>query len=177
MLKKFIQISLTIFILSAPLQSSAELFMCPNTYKYIETGDSIAKVQQQCGAPTSKVTRDQQVKKKVNVEHLFYHTGNGYRNLSVTATVTVKDGKVTSINLGSANTQGSDFCEGGPIAVGDSAIAVQNNCGTPAFTNRSTSMESRGYKKVTQWLYDFGNNQPNLTLQFVNGQLETIKQQ
>lgn len=157
--------------------ASAESFFCPSTMKYINTGQNVAEVIASCGEPTTKEQKDESIQNQVPVQQYYYQLNAGPTGDSkINMVFTVQDDKVTSISIAGQSTNSSTLC-GTEIRNGTSANDVVSNCGQPLAVNEtSVNLPSGKISKIDTWTYDFGAYKPKITLQFVNGILQSIQQ-
>ncbi len=179
------------------LSQSAWAYYCsgPQGSGYINIGDSMAQVQQACGAPTaqhnekapgtSNVTTTQiwTYMSYTTTEPLTTSTGLGRPNVQVdegdgpNMVVTIQGGKVTNIAESGQNTQSTNQC-GRPVSVGSSQAQVLQACGQPTNMNTQQQTSQGPASEVTVWEYNYGQYRQPLILEFNSrGQLSKIGSQ
>lgn len=160
--------------------SFAANYYCPNTSRYISTGQTAEVVEQNCGAPTKKINSEKQAQKTVKIQQWFYNFTSGpdpKTNNRPDTVFTIQDGKVTGITLNNQPVDSTAVCDGKTILkIGDSGKQVKAICKGPGFTNVGEKTQAGKKSKIMQWIYIYGPYQPQVILEFEEGKLTSIKQ-
>jgi len=154
---------------------------------YINIGDSMAEVKSNCGAPTSVQISEVKDQSFSTTEYWLYNRtqvsnsiplGIEQPDARVTAGKTfsfaISNSKVKSISVNGNSVQSTKNC-GRPINIGTDADTVLSLCGKPSNTNVENT-PSDNKVKVTTLVYDQGEYQNTLKLEFIDDQLKTISE-
>lgn len=159
---------------------SAATFFCPNTFKYINTGQNVMDILSACGEPTAKEEKNEPIQVEKPVQQMYYQLAAGVTGDSkLDLVVTVENDRVKSMTIAGQPVNSTTMCSttGYPLKVGVSVAEVSTACGNPVAINETTVMEPVGKSaKVEVWSYDFGQYKPKIRLKFVNGILQEIQQ-
>lgn len=175
-------LSLIGFVLT-PKYAHATIY-CSYGGGYLKVGMSQAQVKSSCGTPIAESKKKTYATRNVAVQQLFYTVKQTARNVygpkfsakSLDMVITVRNNKVTSINLSGTNAQGVSVCPNGAIQVGSAVNTVTQACGYPSYVNQSYQKVSQGniVEEVTWQLKPTQYGQP-LTLIFNDGVLTSIQ--
>lgn len=152
-------------------------FVCPNTYKTIVTGYTIAQVKEACGKPAQQKTEQRMLEQPANYSRWIYTAPTrllGQKPAQM-AVIFSKE-KVVEIKISHTQHAGVYFScyTSGRIQVGSTANQVNTQCGSPTYT--SQVQESKQHPvTVTQLTYNFGSYRPLILLTFENNKLTDIK--
>lgn len=176
-----------LIILTSSLGHAKNSFYCPQNHGYIKEGMSESQVLQACGKPTNKSSSKQPASRNIKVTSLVFNnvgSKNALRNgFSVTfgneggtsLSVNIVDNKVSDMLVDGQTSTSTNICSGANIQVGDNATKVISSCGSPSVTNTSVrQVFLNGQQEVTNWSYVGNRAQPNFSLTFVNGKLQSI---
>lgn len=133
---------LTTSIVVCSLFSSASYaFFCPKNFNLIEFGDTLAHVEQQCGAPDKKVIKDTPDNQPQEWSYFLQEnsTGPGFKpdtkGTLKTSIAFDATGKSINISVNGVGVGSTNNC-GQPVSVGDSRIAVEAACGKPTLITK-----------------------------------------
>ncbi len=175
------------FLLSA--QALAYYCSTPAGNGYVNEGDSMSKVQQACGQPTSSTDSDKQNETTTAIQYWTYENaqvdkGTGLGNYSQqtvvrsgpSTTVEVANGKITNI-MQSGSQSGSENCfSQSSIQVGGSSDDLLAACGSPTSTTTQPKTTQGPTTKITTWIYSRGQYSSPLVLTFEGGKLSQIQE-
>jgi len=161
-------------------------FYCPQNHRYINVGMTPDQVIAACGQPISQQDSNQPLLQKIPVQQLIYNnkgtdtaffgvwnipTGSGGAQLQID----IVDNKVKAINLNGSNNNALSICGNANIEIGDPVGKVYGACGSPALVNNTyVNQFIQTTQKPQIWIYQPGEYQPNISLTFVNGKLQSI---
>lgn len=173
-----------------------DFYYCKQTAGMIRVGMSDSQVLNTCGAPASKNRRTQPAADKVPIQQWVYNRpgdSNSFVNPNVlkgaglvlqrvnndtSMMVTIKDGKVSSLNFEGGSVNSVSICPGFTIQKGTTAQQVSNACGPPSAINRTTQNVYTGRNETVEtWVYLENPNipsSPQTRLTFKNGILQSI---
>jgi hypothetical protein len=201
MRKLFYLLSAAILLLGQNvLWAQVESFYCPKG-QYVNKGMSEAQVSAACGEPVTKELLDEPAMEQVKVEELIYTLPTEYvkefnRILDparagghVTVVFTIKDGKVSSIEVDDKEFTSTTICGKrkvtdvrtvgvAKISIGDTRRKVFTRCDKPSFINQATRNVplGDGNVPVSIWTYDFGPYQPKVYMRFIDEKLDSVVQ-
>lgn len=171
---------------------------------YINLGDTIAQVQQACGAPTQTQQSEVRQQQTSKVEYWLYQNNEAQAshqspvatlsqpvgdqptlgNLQVSTqsqgpnvVFKVENKTISGISRDGINTNIYSACSSGTsVQVGGSIEQLIASCGQPSFINTQDSNTSVSVTPtmVTTWTYDLGGYTAPLVLQFTDGKLVKI---
>ena len=159
---------------------------CPQNHGYIKVGMTPDQVIAACGQPLSQNESDDPVYQKIPVQQLIYNNEGtstafyGVWNIPVGSggaqlEVNIVNQKVKDIKFNGSDSNGFSICEGASIQVGDPVAKVYGSCGSPSVVNETyINQMVPTTQKPLIWIYQPGQNQPALTLTFMNGNLQSI---
>jgi len=172
---------------------AAQNIYCAQHASTIEVGMSTDQVLAACGAPTVKMTTNLQATEKVAVKQLVYNavnTGGLYPgmndafynnwslpsgNTGISLIVDLIDNKVSSVKLNGSSSNAITICSGAKVQVGDDIGRVYAACGQPSMVNLTyINTPLPASAKPEKWIYHVDQYQPQMTLTFINGRLESI---
>ena len=186
-MNRTVKIAAALFSLVLPcsLYATDHLY-CPQKHGYINLGMTTDQVKAACGEPVAIQESKRPYMEKIPVQQLMYtnkgtqtavhspftvNVGFGGANLEVN----IVNNKVKSILVNGNSANAASFCEGVSIQVGDDAAKVYGSCGTPTIVNNTFIEEPvRTVTKPIIWIYQPGENQPSVTLTFIDGKLQSI---
>lgn len=181
-----------LLVLATSATWAAQTKYCPQNQGYIQIGMTEDQVLSACGQPMMKQTTNIQVSRRIPVTQLIYTNLNqggvfmGYDriysmwslpsgSLGVSMQIDVVDGKVKSMNINGSGTNASSLCNGVGIQAGDPLGRVYSACGNPSLINESFIDEPvPSSAKPAKWTYQIDPYQPQFSLTFVNGLLQSI---
>ncbi len=174
---KFCPTLSSVIILSL-CSANSYAFFCPKNFNQINMGDSIATVQQLCGAADSKTVKD--APDNSPQEWNYFVSQQGMNTISNKAQGTLKTsfafdgtGKLVNISVNGIGVASTSNC-GSPVSLGDSRQSVQSACGKPSFVNKdnptsnSSSNPEDESNKLVELTY---SSTPPVTLIFEGGKL------
>lgn len=178
--------SLALVILPFSLFADTQSLYCPQNHGYINIGMTPDQVISACGQPLSQQDSNEPITQKIPVQQLIYNnkgtstafygvwnmpTGNG----GVQLQIDIMNKKVRGIKINSSDSNAASVCNGNSIQVGDPIEKVYYSCGSPSLTNNTYINEVvPTADKPKVWIYQPGEYQPQVTLTFVNGKLQSI---
>ncbi|NNM60490.1 MAG: DUF2845 domain-containing protein [Legionellales bacterium] len=160
---------------------------------YINTGDSIQKVQTTCGAPTTNVQQQTPTTAQQQNESWVYSAGmttppntNGFvispqvaRTNEVVPAITfqIVNNQITSISSANHGSASQFRCPttGQTIQIGATTDQLVKACGEPTTRDRSTQQVNVPAHVVNTWSYQVNSYSKPLILQFQDGVLVKIQ--
>jgi len=165
-------------LVTAIYSSASFAFFCPKNFNQINIGDSLATVQQLCGAADAKNVKD--APDNSPQEWNYFMKQQGPTGMANAAQGTLKtsfafdgNGKLVNISINGIGVGSTSNC-GSPISLGDSRESVQASCGKPGFINKENQPSSTSSKpddetnKLVELTY---TSSPPVTLIFEGGKL------
>lgn len=174
------------------LSMAADSFYCPQNHAYIKLGMTSNDVLAACGQPLFKRVSSNTVVQQIPVTQLIFTTLNqgslygGWTNVynmwslpsgsnGTSVRVDVINNKVTGININGSSTNAMSVCGGTHIEIGDNVSAVYSACGSPSVVNNTfINKPVPSSAKPEVWVYQITQYQPQVSLTFVNGALQSI---
>lgn len=149
----------------------AQVYQCPVTNAFINTGDALDSVLKACGKPLSQTTKT--AKPQPAVEEWTYLRTDVTPN--VRFTLVIKDNVVQSITINNKNVSGPTFLCAGyqPVRPGMDKQTIQNRCGFP--TSRRILKPATKDSKITTLIYRPQTYMPSRVFTFENGVLVSAK--
>lgn len=181
------------FITASSVLNAANSLYCPQHHGFINPGMTINQVVAACGQPKIRNQSNNSVMKKVPVRQLIYtnlNTGapfSGWTRIyntwslpsgstGVSLQIDIMDNKVSNVNINGSSNKAMNICGGQSVEVGSSEQDVYSACGRPNMVNNSYITENvPGNQKPEIWKYQLNQYQPEYTLTFVNGELQSIQ--
>ena len=165
---------MTYLILKSTL---AFAWFCPTNFNDVSPGDSIDRVLQQCGNPSSQKTY--QSKSNLPEEWSFFITmtpSGASPGLSPQPSLKMSavflNNQLVNINVNGTSLVSTSIC-GGTIQLGNTPAMVQAACGKPSFINQGQPPQNApSATEVTEFTY---SGSPSVTLTFENGILKSRK--
>lgn len=155
-----------LFLLTTYATSSYALF-CPNNFNEINIGDSIEKVTQQCGKPSSEKSYESKINEPQ--EWNYYVQMVPGQQGSIKMTIAFANNKVINMSVNGVGLTQTEIC-GGTIQLGDTQDQIKTACGKPVFVNKVDAYPGAPKPaKMTEFRY-LGT--PTVTLTFENGKLK-----
>lgn len=173
-MKRIIKYIVLICIIWSP-QLYAQTYLCPNTYKYVNVGFTLAQVKQLCGEPTSQSKKRRPTVEMKDAEQWGYLIKRPKQITAPQQTLTVafENDKVASLTLNGQRWNSTAAC-GNPVSVGDTKPTVRGACGAPYFINSGQQQVVTGIQNVVVWEYDYGPYKPKAIFTFQNDKLTSI---
>ena len=163
-MKYFFMIIFVIF------SNQAYAMFCPTNFNTITIGDTIAVVEQQCGKPASKKTRET-TSGGAEEWNYYVQPDPTAPTSTLKMSIALLDNKIFNITVNGTSLVSTQIC-GPTINVGDSDQTLKSACGNPAFINRGEKPVSQTTTEVTEFTY---NGTPSVMLIFENGKLTARK--
>ena len=167
-----------LIIMAFPLtQAYAAVYVCPQTYKTIMTGDSSQQVEAACGKPESVNDKTSIQTRPVTFKQWVYTTGNmsTANQFAPKMLITFDNGNVSEISTSNQGAATNFPCYSkGLIKVGATSSQVQIQCGVPAYVNTIQKGFSQPVKE-TVLTYNFGSYRPKMIFTFENNKLIKIE--
>lgn len=153
---------------------------CPETSRHISLGNNATNVEQQCGSPANKTTREEDIvskKKVIQWIYTFSQDKQFAQKQRPQAMFSFVDGKVIEIQIANQKVDGTAICGNGQtIKIGDDEHTVRRICFNPPLKNTTEKNIVTGKKTINVWTYDHGPHQPKTILEFEKDKLTKIKQ-
>lgn len=183
-----IGVVLGVFLLS---QSAFAAYFCSTRQGngYINIGDGVAQVESACGKATSTKTQVVPDQSFETTQYLMYSNTLTSQSIPLgvqgqqtainqdgpSVVFQVKGGQVVGINEHGRAVQNTSAC-GGSVSIGTPTNSVLSECGRPTSTDMQNKASEKT-RKITTWIYDRGQYQSALTLQFDGkGKLTSINE-
>jgi hypothetical protein len=151
----------------------SEAMFCPSNFNQINLGDSIEKVQAQCGKPAVENKEESQVNQPQ--EWVYFLKLNPNDIGTVKVSFSFQEDKLIYIASNGVSIGSSAVC-GPNVQLGATSKQVETACGKPAMINISNSpdmlKEQPPATQTITWKY---NTPPPNTLIFENGILKARK--
>ena len=173
--------------------NSAFAFYCSTATGngYINIGDSMAQVKQNCGMPNQEQVNEVPASSAITTTQYWLYENiqvleesplaveGPYRSVSrqgPSFVIQVKNNVVTAITQGNESVESTNQCDQGVVRVGDSIDRLISACGKPSFVNVESGQggQETPKKKVTTWTYQSNSYAAPLTLEFEDGKLTKI---
>lgn len=145
---------------------------CPTNLNQIDIGDTIEKVTQQCGKPSS----EKKVKQSVSVpqEWTYYLEENpivpGTAVIgTLKTTFAFEEDQIVNVSVNGIGVGATAIC-GPNIQLGDSMEKVKSACGKPVIVNESKAAADAKPVELIEWKYD---GPPTYILTFEDGKLKS----
>jgi len=176
-----LKIMMTTALISAAVSPLSYAFFCPTNFNNIDIGDSMAKVEQQCGAPGNKEIKDPPDTKPQQWSYFLQPQPTGQVPTNAQGTLKTSfafdgDGRVVNISVNGIGVSSISTCRQ-PISMGSTRDAVKDACGEPILITKQNQSESAQAapdapidlnKKQVEFTY---SGTPPVTLVFLNGRL------
>lgn len=158
----------TILFALVLFSSNSFAMFCPTNFTSIDIGDTIEKVEQQCGKADSQATKTVSPT-GLPQEWGFYQAPPGSPETTLKVTVAFDKDKVINISVNGQSMQTTEIC-GAAISIGDTSSSVKSACGKPSYINKGEQQGApAGEKKLTELKYGA------VTLVFEDGKLKARK--
>lgn len=175
-----LRLILCCLVLITTFSAYAQPTLCPNTFKYINIGDSEAAVRAACGEPQNVQDKRQAETETFPTEQWIFRIPNEENqavNRNPSIMFSFRGEKVASIHIEGQNISSTTLCNPThSIRVGDNKQDVIYFCGTPEITNQGQGVAFKGTSKLKIWTYNFGSFKPGLELTFDKGTLREIRE-
>jgi hypothetical protein len=158
---------------------------------YVNTGDSMQKVQATCGNPTSTSQQQtsnvmqQQIQTWIYAPRILNNTNNNsiygsqsnINNQGPSVSFQVINNQVTAISSSQQGQVKQWNCPGGTVGVGANANQLANACGQPTTVNNNSQQVSVQPHNIVYWSYQVNQYSKPIVMQFQDGYLVQVGQQ
>lgn len=161
-----------------PSFAFAQETICSKTYRSIKVGSSMQEVLSNCGKPISKKEGLRNVIESEDVVQWIYSSNpdNVAASQRPSLMFTLKDRKIIGVSIAGQSVQSTNLCNSKrTIGIGADDLELQQACGAPNFTNKSTNERLKGFIKYQEWVIDQGAYQPKLIIQFERNKVTSIQ--
>lgn len=161
---------------------------------YVNTGDSMQKVQATCGNPTSTSQQQtsnvmqQQIQTWIYAPRILNNTNmtnnnslykpqNNPNNQGSSVSFQVINNQVTAISSSQQGQVKQWNCPAGSVGVGSSANQLASACGQPTTVDNNSQQVSVQPHNIVYWSYQVNQYSKPIVMQFQDGYLVQVGQQ